>query len=142
HFEQRAVVIVHDRVALLDALGALSQGTPSPSVVLGDASMKGKLALLFTGQGSQHAGMGRALYESFPIFRDALDAVCAHLDADDPARLVPRRLVAGGTGGVMETEAYAERPLRDILFAAEGSDDDALLHQTAVTQTALFALEV
>ena len=118
HFERRAVVVVSDRAALLDALGALAQGHPAPDVVLGEAQIEGKLALLFTGQGSQRPGMGRDFYEAFPAFRASLDAVCAHLDV------------------------HLGRSLREILFAAEGSEDAALLDQTAFTQTALFALEV
>ena len=31
-----------------------------------------KLALLFAGQGAQHAGMGADLYEQFPAFRRIL----------------------------------------------------------------------
>lgn len=42
-----------------------------------------KLALLFAGQGAQHAGMGRDLYEAYPAFRQVMD------EAD---RAVPFRL--------------------------------------------------
>ena len=39
-----------------------------------------KLAILYAGQGSQHPGMGKDLYEAFPAFRAAFDT--AELDFD------------------------------------------------------------
>nr|WP_225956835.1 type I polyketide synthase [Amycolatopsis lexingtonensis] len=56
-------------------LTALAEGN-GPSGV----ATSGAMAFLFTGQGSQRAGMGLELREAFPVFAEAWDAVCAHLD--------------------------------------------------------------
>ncbi len=112
----RAAVLAADRAGFLHGLTDLAQDTPAANVLreAGD----GRLAFLFSGQGAQRAGAGRELYRSFPVFADALDAACAHLD---PA---------------------LDRPLREVLFAESGSPDAALLDRTVFTQAALFAFEV
>ncbi|MFT2019775.1 SDR family NAD(P)-dependent oxidoreductase, partial [Streptomyces sp. 796.1] len=113
----RAVVVAADRTDLLTGLDALGRTEPHPSVVRGSASAR-DVAFLFAGQGSQQAAMGRALYATQPVFAAALDAVA---DAIDP---------------------QLPRPLKDVLFAAEATPEAALLHHTAYTQPALFALHV
>ncbi|MCX4526354.1 SDR family NAD(P)-dependent oxidoreductase [Streptomyces sp. NBC_01551] len=117
--DQRAVVLGADRDTLLRGLDAVATGTSGgPGVVRGNGAGRGATAFLFTGQGAQRAGMGQELYERSPVYRAALDEVCAHLDP------------------------LLERPLRAVLFAGPDSADSALLDQTAYTQAALFAVEV
>ncbi|MFC8104200.1 type I polyketide synthase [Streptomyces sp. NPDC057363] len=75
-FGHRAVVLGRGRDELLSGLTALSEGAESPSVVSGGAGKLGGVAFVFPGQGSQWSGMGRRLYDTFPVFARSLDA-CA-----------------------------------------------------------------
>ncbi len=120
HFPHRLALVAANRDELLQSLQAVSGGAAPKRGARGVASSDPgvpKIAFLFTGQGSQYAGMGRQLYQTQPVFRDALDRAAAHFD----------RLL--------------ERPLLELLFAEEGSRDAELLNQTGYTQPALFAFQ-
>ncbi|MFC3386943.1 SDR family NAD(P)-dependent oxidoreductase, partial [Couchioplanes caeruleus subsp. azureus] len=57
------------------------------AVLIGDTVVRGvatrrRLGVVFSGQGSQRVGMGRALYQRFPAYRAAFDEVAAHLAID------------------------------------------------------------
>ncbi|WP_146193937.1 type I polyketide synthase, partial [Streptomyces sp. MA5143a] len=119
--DHRAVVVGGDRTRLVAGLAALAADEPLTTGVVRGAARGGKLAFLFTGQGSQRPGMGRELRMRHPVFRDAFDAACAELD----------RHLAG----------QADRPLREIVLSEPGTDEAALLDETLYAQSGLFALE-
>ncbi|TDC44992.1 SDR family NAD(P)-dependent oxidoreductase, partial [Micromonospora sp. KC207] len=116
--EHRAVLVAADYDGLLRAVDALADGEPAAGVVRGTVRRDRATAFLFAGQGGQHVGMARELYEAFPAFADALDQLAVRLDR------------------------HLDRPLLRVLFSEPGSDDARLLDGTRYAQAALFAVEV
>ncbi|MFF5720924.1 type I polyketide synthase [Streptomyces buecherae] len=111
---RRAVVVASDRDTLRADLAALAESDPRVDALVGSSNEGGRTAFLFTGQGAQRIGMGRELYETFPVFAESFDAVCAELDG------------------------HLQQPLKSVVFG----DDADLLNQTVFAQAALFAVEV
>lgn len=105
-------------LAELDAaLASWQRGEALPSVVQGRAGTAApRIAFLFPGQGPQYLNMGRELYESAPVFREAFDRCADILDT-----LLPQ-------------------PLRAVVFAEAGSATP--LDETQFAQPAMFAIEV
>ncbi len=120
--EHRAGLVFADLPALRAQLEALSSGQTHPGLVTGSVVRRdgrpARVAFLFTGQGSQYTGMGKGLYDEYPVFREMLDRCAAAFEA------------ARGQ----------ERPLGllEVMFEDHGDQ----LNQTGYTQPALFALEV
>ncbi|MHB9854567.1 type I polyketide synthase [Streptomyces krungchingensis] len=72
HLDHRAVVVGRDVVGVRSALRALSKGEEHAQVLTGTAELERSCVFVFSGFGSQWAGMGRRLLESEPVFRDAV----------------------------------------------------------------------
>src|SRR5579863_802873 len=109
HFSERACVLASSLDELQSALAEeLAAGRE-------DSEKSRRLAFLFSGQGSQYAGMGQELYRLHPVFRATIDRCAEALGASLP------------------------RPLHEALIG-EG-DAGSLIHETAFTQPALFAVQ-
>ncbi|MFG2843341.1 type I polyketide synthase [Kitasatospora sp. NPDC048296] len=106
---ERAVVVAGSREEAIAGLRGIADG---PSGSAGAV----RTVVVFPGQGSQRVGMGRELYERFPVFAEAFDAACAALDAR----------LAG----------WVEFPVADVVLGRSGD-----LSQTVFTQASLFAVE-
>ena len=117
HFTNRLAVYSTSPAEAAQALSAFAFGQPSPGLTQPPKHKPGRLAFLFTGQGSQALGMGKKLAASYPVFQEALERICDALDT------------------------HLDKPLRSILFAKKTADEAKLLNETAYTQPALFAVE-
>jgi acyl transferase domain-containing protein/NADPH:quinone reductase-like Zn-dependent oxidoreductase/acyl carrier protein/SAM-dependent methyltransferase len=117
HFAHRAAIVAGSAAELRERLTAVAAGEISAQTFKGYLAKADapKVAFLFTGQGSQYAGMGRQLYETQPAFRRALDRCDALMRGE------------------------LEQPLLSVLYPAAKAGSP--LDETGYTQPALFAIE-
>ena len=113
HFGHRAGVVFGDLGELREQLDLVRRGAASSR---GQAAPT-KVAFLYTGQGSQWAGMGRGLYDCEPVFAEVLDRCEAAFRAERSASLL------------------------DVMFGDAAGESGKALHRTEWTQPALYALE-
>ncbi|SFY22019.1 amino acid adenylation domain-containing protein [Burkholderia sp. NFPP32] len=109
HFAHRLALPVTSLEDAIDKLRAFQAKEPAG---VARPAPRVKMAFLFTGQGSQYAGMGRRLYDAYPVFRDAIDRCRAVADP------------------------LLDKPLLEVL-SAQGEE----IHQTGYSQPALFSLQ-
>ena len=107
-----------DLAVAREVLSTFAQGKSTSEILAGRVHPDFRVAFLFTGQGAQYPGMGRALYEVEPVFRDAFDK-CALLLGE-----------------------HLDRPLPEIVgYDTDQPAPPGLLEETGCAQPALFALE-
>jgi amino acid adenylation domain-containing protein len=94
-FAHRASVVAADAHAAIAALRELR--------VPEREARASEVVFMFPGQGAYYEGMGRALYESEPVFRDALDA-CAAIALDELGLRLTDVMFAGDADAMNATE--------------------------------------
>ena len=117
HFNHRLAITAADRDQVRTRLDSAAGDKPAAGVQRAQVriAIRPKIAMVFTGQGSQYIGMGRGLFESHPLFRETIE----RLD----------RTFYKAVG----------KPLLSVLYP--NAEQGPLLDQTAYTQPALFSIE-
>ena len=88
HFEHRAALVVDSVKAARDLLSELAENRLAPGALRGVSGNQPKTAWLFTGQGSQYAGMTRELFDAEPVFNETVTRC-----AEAVGGIVPRPLL-------------------------------------------------
>lgn len=116
HFNHRCFAVFSD---LAGAVAGLRENKPRTIIRAQVQTRDPDVVYMFPGQGSQHANMGKGLYETEPVYRQVID--------EGAERLIPE----------------LELDLRDLLHPAPENQElaDAALKETRLTQPALFLVE-
>ena len=128
HFAQRASVVFSDPTSLREALEGLVGGSEPPP-----RRPTTKVAFAYTGQASQWMGMGRALYDTEPVFRAVLDRCDEVLRADRGVSLLD--VMFGSDPGSVSTQPAHSG------ISAHRTRGDGDLDDPAWTQPCIYAIE-
>jgi mycobactin polyketide synthetase MbtD len=109
----RALAMVADRDALVDALRSVIDGREHPSLVRTNTPATARrLAYVFPGQGGQRPGMGRVFYEMVPAFRAEADrcaeAFGAQLGESPLDYLLDEHLPADDSAGTVQPALFTQ----------------------------------
>ncbi|MFF3941726.1 SDR family NAD(P)-dependent oxidoreductase [Streptomyces phaeofaciens] len=119
HHPWRAAVVVADPAEAVAELTAVAEGAHE-SIDPREETSPFTVAALFSGQGGEYLGMGRELYRTEPVFREALDACDTVL------------------------RNYLGSPVREFLYTADGIGTITRIEHAQpvlfAVQTALFRL--
>ena len=132
HFSHRLAFVAASAEDMQTQLNTWLAGEDGAGIASGVSSSETNpipnhsIAFLFTGQGSQSVGMGRELYETQPVFRDALNRCAEVLQQYDVPLL---ELI------------YPDHHSDASLSATDLANTTQQLNQTINTQPALFAIE-
>jgi amino acid adenylation domain-containing protein len=117
HLRHRLGIAASTNSEAVQKLNAFATGQSTREVHSGNTEGKSlpRIAFLFTGQGAQYQSMGQALYNTEPVFRQAVER-CSQ--------------IASG---------YLSEPLLDVMYPS--GEAPPLIDQTAYCQPAMFTLE-
>ncbi|KAL3254525.1 hypothetical protein ABHI18_008905 [Aspergillus niger] len=115
HFPRRIILAAQDKTELMGRLASIiDNGVPATA----DNNKTARVAMLFSGQGTERTGMGKGLAERHLVFRNTVSHI---------AELF---------------ESVLEKPLLDVMWAEPESEAASLLRRTDYAQPAIFTLQV
>ncbi|HEY4132964.1 MAG TPA: type I polyketide synthase [Gemmatimonadaceae bacterium] len=119
HFEHRIGMVARGRDELRRQLRAAADGTLDASVLRGRSATgeAPRVAFLYTGQGTQYAGMGASLYRTEPVFRAALDRCAAILAPILPSNVLELLLAENQADRRIHNAPFTLPAMLSIQFA-------------------------
>ncbi len=118
HFAHRLALTAANPAEAIKQLDTFLAGQEIAGLRVGKAAARPpKIAFLFTGQGSQYASMARALYETHPVFRQAIDRCDAILGDMLPQRLLSVIYPPAGAASPIDATEYTQPALFAVEYA-------------------------
>ncbi len=119
-FNHRLALVANNRQQALEALVALAENRPTEAIQLG-RQVAGKTpnpVFLFTGQGGVYAGMGHELYDTQPVYRQAIERCAQEFEKlNDVSLLSVLSSDSALSGKYLSQARYAQPALFAVQYA-------------------------